>query len=98
VTVLCPRQRIERLSRSYSPSHCCGLLWSAAVTPGPSLFVVTRTSLTNGRRTAMTVALAFGGGRLGACGLPQHPRSEACGSDFRANGGGRSRSGGVSCL
>ena len=34
------------------------VLWSAAVAaPGPNLFVVMRTSLTNGRPTAMAVAL-----------------------------------------
>lgn len=48
------------------------LLWSAAVTaPGPNLFVVTRTSLTNGRPTAMMVALgmSLGAGVWGLLGF-----------------------------
>src|SRR5215471_12745868 len=48
------------------------LLWSAAVAaPGPNLFVVMRTSLTNGRPTAMTVALgmALGAGGWGLAGF-----------------------------
>ena len=48
------------------------LLWSAAVAaPGPNFFVVMRTSLTNGRPTAMTVALgmALGAGVWGLAGF-----------------------------
>lgn len=51
------------------------LLWSAAITaPGPNLFVITRASLTNGRPTAITVALgmSLGAGVWGLAGFFRH--------------------------